>query len=128
MNKGQIIGKRAYELRLSGLAWKDIAGKLEYTGNNSVAQMNAFAKTYAATNGKKWPLDKPKITHFKIQIFLLVNATPYSVLGENDIYVWVDLPRVKGQKYFDSYLEASEFIEDIQRGQPTCNDYKVVES
>jgi len=62
---------------------------------------------------------------YKIQIMLLISATPYSTLGEKDVYQWIDLPLVDGKEYFDTYEKANEHVEDLERSNH-INEYKVV--
>lgn len=64
---------------------------------------------------------------FKIQILLCIANTPPTALVENGIYDWVDVPLPKDKKPFDTYIEASQWINDIRCHTSQKNDYKIVE-
>ena len=79
-----IVGEKAYELRVSGLPWKDIAKKMMFQGKNQVAYLNAAAKMYAIYSGKEWPV-KIKKKHPWVVVTPNMKFPPVSVDTEIEI-------------------------------------------
>ncbi len=106
---GVTLGEQAYNLRLSGLSWTEVATQIGSSTNLAGNAATMVAKKYALTRQKTWPLpiqrpSKP-VPEPIVPAFLAKQKAAYDYRCEG--FSWADVAELTGYQHVNHAVTAA---------------------